>query len=99
MTRYVHADSNVARSVGLNTFYGQLIRVARISSSADSFNIRIKELFESCQAKGFNEAELTKSFYRFWNNWKPLLAKFDFVGPNAHKEFILNILSNQSSQD
>ena len=94
VTRYVHADSNVARSVGLNTFRGQLVRIARISSTAEAFQARTKELYDACREKGFHTNELNSCVHQVWEAWKPLLAKFGYQGRNACQDFIRSTLFN-----
>ena len=94
VVRYVHAESNVSHSIGLNTFYGQLVRIARISSTQDNFEIRITELIKNCQERGYTRKELKTCYVKFQRKWKPLLSKFGLHDKNHNEAFIKRRFNN-----
>ena len=87
VVRYVHAESNTSKSVGLNTFFGQLVRLARLSSTRQSFVEKSTELYRNCRSKGYGNSDLQKRLMDFWKYWRPLLSKFGLHGKSEFVNF------------
>ncbi|MCP3683230.1 MAG: hypothetical protein GY861_11120, partial [bacterium] len=56
--RFSHVDSNVHSNLGYNTFYVQMVRIARLSTRAIDFKEKLVEIYNAFCNKGFNRFEL-----------------------------------------
>jgi hypothetical protein len=74
--RFTQAGSNCPRSIGLNTLYAQLLRIARIVSDPQILYAHFVQLLKSFQSKGYSRAEISRTFHKFGRGHDALLRKF-----------------------
>jgi len=94
VVRYVECESNTATSVGLNTFYSQLVRIARINSDLEGFKDRVTEMYYAFRRKNYNDRQLNRRFWNFTRDYRPLLFKFKIVTKKDICDFIISICQN-----
>ncbi len=90
VNRLPNANSNIHSNTGYNTFYTQLIRMARICSHQVDFEIHFYQLCHVFITKGFNKRKLLQSCKQFANNYQCLvfslgLSKPQFMSLIKHK--------------
>jgi hypothetical protein len=74
--RYTQANSNCPRTIGLNTLFAQLLRVARIVSDPKSLYIHFTQLINIFQTKGYSKAEISRTFHKFGRSHEAILREF-----------------------
>ena len=63
--KYGHPDSNVHSSTGYNTFYGEIMRFAKIANHRDSWTDRCKLLVHDFLSLGYEKEKLCITFFKF----------------------------------
>jgi hypothetical protein len=91
--KYGHPDSNVHSSSGYNTFYGELMRFARISNNTDSFIDRCRLLVNDFVTLGYEMDKLYIAFFKFINRNKTLSIKHGITNENEAITFLQTILA------
>jgi len=76
--RYPVATSNIHVQIGYNTFYAQIIRIARICSTSSHFENKIRLLCDAFLERGFEKTDLLLCIKKFTNNYNLLILKFGF---------------------
>jgi len=88
VVRYVSYDSNTSVSVGLNTFYSQLVRIGRICSEINGFRCRTTELYNAFRKKNYNRKILVKRLLEFMFDYRALVFKYGLVSKRDQTEFV-----------
>ena len=73
--KYGHPESNVHSSTGYNTFYGEIMRFARISTHCESFSDRCKLLVHDFLNLGYEKERICLTFFKFVNRNRCLSLK------------------------
>lgn len=76
--RYVHSTSNIHSQVAFNTFFGQLVRFARICSHQKDFVCAAHNLINSFISKGYSPNDLDRITAKMFKTYSMLVAKFGF---------------------
>ena len=71
--RLPEASSNLPEQIGYNTFYSQLIRIARICDEKVDFDSRVTDLCEVILCKGFNARKIKCKMKKFAYNYNGLI--------------------------
>ena len=77
--RYSHIQSNIHERVGYNTFYGELVRFARISSDSKSFESRSKHLRDAHLRNGYELEQLLHTASKFCIQYSTTLTKIGII--------------------
>ena len=75
--RMPHSSSEVHSRIGYNVFYGQLIRIARICSTAKELELKIQNLCDIFLAKGYDNYKLFQKAKQFSVYYKPMYLSFN----------------------
>ena len=90
VVRYMSEVNNVQKSIGYNTFYGEILRFARITNNKASFVQRSKSLFQMFLNKGFKKNVLTNVIKKLYGAYYALFFKFHIYDLQS---FLKNISS------
>ena len=86
---YPFLDSNIPQRICYNTFFSQLIRFTRISSTLSAFAERVQLIYNKLLNRGYNAFLLSKTFSRFLCQYSHEVIKFDVDVSNL-LQFCLN---------
>ncbi len=92
VVRYGFADSNVHSCVGLGTWYGELIRISRITDTSGDFEQCVMNLFQTLILHNFDRDCLIKKFCAFAHNCRASIVKFGFSHKSDLVSFIDRVL-------
>ena len=100
---YPFLDSNIPQRICYNTFFSQLIRFTRISSTRSGFAERVQLIYNKLSNRGYNTVLLNKTFSRFLCKYSHEVIKFD-VDLGDLLQFCLNykvddIIDNETIPD
>ena len=74
--RFTSASSNCPRTIGTNTMYSQIIRIARICSKRKDFLRNLHSLIEAQIQKGYTIEEIKRTMSKLNNKYQHILKPF-----------------------
>lgn len=81
--KFGHAESNMHKKVGLNTFFSQLLRYVRICDDKKDFIKNTCEIYKICLEHGFNKHDLHKVSTKLFRKYRIAFIKYG-IYTDAH---------------
>ena len=91
VVKYTALTSNISAKISYNVFYGELIRLARITNEFSNFSTRVKKLLDDFSKKGFPQIKLLQKINLFVENYGTILFKFGIFSKKDKWKFMKNI--------
>jgi hypothetical protein len=89
--RMPHKTGNQPIAIGLRAFYGQLVRLARITTTKDEFFRNLVDMSRYMQGQGYTTQELATTATKMSKNYHVLLLR---IGIDRNKAIAAAVLNN-----
>lgn len=79
IVRYPHITSEIPLRIGLNTHYGECVRIFRTCTEYEDFIIRLRQLSQNYKINGYNEEQLRSMVFK-------VISKNPYISSKYGKE-------------